>query len=251
MTNWTSRVFVSAVVAAFVLVGEPCWAGFALNVSATGGFTQTVRDNEAGDLNSADGRIYTETEIVVGGTTVVINMTIGTSKPNAPNNFYTRGMTLTEISVQQTGAVLEKDLNITISLTDTGFAAMSPLAPTSVLRNTFTFNNLSAPTASGDFQSFAGLSNQEFEQLSSVSTTLLAANSYSGQTTSTTILSPTDLFSITQVAHIKFVAGSSDGAVSLTGQTLVFVPEPSTWAIWGGLSVLGVACSWLRRWKSS
>ena len=243
------RILVLAIAALVVLVAAPCHAGFALRVSATGSSVTEVRDGGVGDYSSEAGIIMSSSTFVVGGTTIIMNFTTGSSKPNAPNGFYTRGMTLTNLSLEQRGDPLAKAVTITLVLTDTNFAPLSSIAPTSLMQSSFAFTNLSAASVTGDFQAFLGegVLNTEFVTGTSVFTDLQTASSTGGSVTGREIVAPSSLFAMTQVAHITFAKGSQNGAVQFIGQTLVYVPEPTTFAIWGGLCGLGVACSWIRR----
>jgi hypothetical protein len=98
-----------AILGVFVLAGVTAASALTLNLSASGGFSVSVTDNGAGDINPALGAVTFSGAL---GPSFTINVTTGLSMPVLP----LIQMDLNSVNVNSGGPG-----TLTISLTDSGF----------------------------------------------------------------------------------------------------------------------------------
>lgn len=249
LRNSRLLAFVAGVCTLFLLAARVDGA-FELRLSVTQGSDTasfTFADNQPGDVAITQQGYLVVNQVISlnSGATLNFSTTTGTSKPNAPNGPTVRHMSLSTTTVQVMGAETSP-VTVRLDLVDTDFAPLNQYAPAAALENTFTFNPLYT-SATGTFQSYVGLDNQNFlSGLGSVETAgMQTANGpVFGAQIGSEIDSPSSLFSMLQVAEIKFTA---NGTVQLTAQTQVHTPEPATAILWSTLGLFALSRAAVRR----
>jgi hypothetical protein len=211
----------------------------------------TVQDNMAGDTSSIVGLISHVASFTSG---VNITSTTASSKPLLPNTASSALVDMTAISINAGAGFVG---TITLKLTDTDFnliggASVLPYAVSSSIGGTKQTNQSSVV-----YKSFIDFGNAEFGGIAGVPVTthgpFTNAGAF-GSDMSSTLMTGTDPFAMTQVVTVEFLSLGTPRIVSFDASLEVNpVPEPSTIILFGigMLGVLGYGLSRKRRKKSS
>jgi hypothetical protein len=237
----------TAALAVAVLCATPAQAAFKIRIS-DGINTVTAIDNVQNDSSNTLGSIsYTDTTSFNGYSIVV---TVGTSKPLAPNSsnlaFEDIAITAT-FSTPSSGNFSNK---LTVDLTDTGFNLNS--VNNTQLSATIG-NNSSSSSISETFQAWVDPSNTEFGGIpngggGTTGTAQLTAGGGDPHNTSTVNWTGTDPFSMSTRTVLTFgVAGTA----SIDNNNRVVTPAPAgLLLLLSGSPMLGLGY-WLRRRKTA